>query len=347
MLKLIKVQRSVVQSRRESESEFHQVGLAGTVAAIHGSDLGNGHVAFINDQQKIIREIIDQAERAATGFSAVEKPGIVFDSGTVTQFLDHFYIKVDPFLQSFGLHVFAGSFEISHLFVHLFMDLMDDLRKYFFRSDVEVGGEDGDVFGRFCFPAGISIKYLYLFHLITEEGDPIAIICIGRIDLYRIADHPECSPSEIGQRTGIQCFHKSVQQKIPGHLITLTDPDYTLLEFCRVAYTIDTGNGGHHDNVSPSALQTGGRFQAKLLYFVIDRQILFYVGISSGYISFGLVIIVVGNKILDRILRKELSEFSIQLRNKRFIMTQDKSRSLNLLDDIGNGEGLSGTGHPQ
>ena len=47
-LEFTETQRAIIQRRRESETVFDQGLLAGPVAAIHGAQLRNGNVAFID-----------------------------------------------------------------------------------------------------------------------------------------------------------------------------------------------------------------------------------------------------------------------------------------------------------
>ena len=58
-LKFFKGEGAVVAGGREAEAVFHQRLLAGMVPAVHGPDLGERDVAFVDEHQKIVREIID------------------------------------------------------------------------------------------------------------------------------------------------------------------------------------------------------------------------------------------------------------------------------------------------
>ena len=79
----------------------------------------------------------------------------------------------------------------------------------------------------------------------------------------------------------------------------------------------------------------------------IDIRILLNIGIRTRDICLGLVIIVVADEILDRILGKELFEFTVQLRGERLVMRDNQRRSLQLFNDIGHREGFAGTGYAE
>jgi hypothetical protein len=65
-----------------------------------------------------------------------------------------------------------------------------------------------------------------------------------------------------------------------------------------------------------------------LLDVLIDRGVLLDVGVTRGNVGLGLVIVVVGNKVLDSVLRKEFAEFAVQLGRQRLVMGQDERRAL-------------------
>ena len=54
-------------------------------------------------------------------------------------------------------------------------------------------------------------------------------------------------------------------------------------------------------------------------------------------------IAVVRDEILDRVVGEKIAELTVQLRREGFIGRQDQRRSLNGLDDVGDGKGLAGT----
>ncbi|MNR53294.1 hypothetical protein D3C85_1732850 [compost metagenome] len=80
---------------------------------------------------------------------------------------------------------------------------------------------------------------------------------------------------------------------------------------------------------------------------LVDAGILFDEQVPARHIGLRLVVIVVGHEILDRILRKELAHFRVQLCGQRFVVRHDDGRPAGAGDDIGHGEGLAGTRHPQ
>ena len=114
--------------------------------------------------------------------------------------------------------------------------------------------------------------------------------------------------------------------------------------FRRVADAIDRRNRGDHDAVLPLQNRFGRR-KAHLLDVLVDRRILLDVQIARRHIRFGLVIIVIGNEILDRIFGKELAEFGIELRRERLVRREHDRRPAGACDHVGHGVGLARARH--
>ena len=71
------------------------------------------------------------------------------------------------------------------------------------------------------------------------------------------------------------------------------------------AEAVDTGNGSDGDDVGAGehCLQ-GGMTQS--IYFIVNAGVFSNVGVGAGQISLGLVVVVIGNKLLDGVVGKKL-----------------------------------------
>ena len=56
---LIEIQRPVIERARQTETIIHQHGFARTITFIHPANLRNGRVRFIDHDEKIFREKVD------------------------------------------------------------------------------------------------------------------------------------------------------------------------------------------------------------------------------------------------------------------------------------------------
>ena len=61
---------------------------------------------------------------------------------------------------------------------------------------------------------------------------------------------------------------------------------------------------------------------------LVDGRFFFDIQVSGRNVRLGLVVVVVGDEILDRVSREELLEFVKELRGKGFIVSQDQSGSV-------------------
>ena len=59
---------------------------------------------------------------------------------------------------------------------------------------------------------------------------------------------------------------------------------------------------------------------AQLVYFVVYCRVLFNIGVAAGYIRLGLVVIVIADKILNRVFREKFAELRAQLCGKGFVV---------------------------
>ena len=66
-----------------------------------------------------------------------------------------------------------------------------------------------------------------------------------------------------------------------------------------------------------------------------------------GDIGLGLVVVVVADKVLHRVVGKELLELGAQLGGQRLVMGQHQGGPLDLLNDLRHGEGLARAGDSQ
>ena len=75
---------------------------------------------------------------------------------------------------------------------------------------------------------------------------------------------------------------------------------------------------------------------------VVPRRVLLDVEVGLRDVRLGLVVVVVGDEVLDGVVGEELPELVAELRGQRLVVRDDQRRALELLDDPGHGRGLAG-----
>ena len=80
---------------------------------------------------------------------------------------------------------------------------------------------------------------------------------------------------------------------------------------------------------------------------LVDGGVLLDVGVRAGNVGLGLVVVVVGDEILDRVVGKKALHLPVELRRQRLVGGQHQGRALHRGDHPGHGEGLAGAGDPE
>ena len=99
ILELLKGQRTVVERAGQAEAVVDQRLLARAVAVIHAVQLRHGLVAFVDEHERIVRQIIEQRGRRLAGQPAGKMARVVLDAVAVADLLDHFEIEHGALLQ--------------------------------------------------------------------------------------------------------------------------------------------------------------------------------------------------------------------------------------------------------
>ncbi len=100
---------------------------------------------------------------------------------------------------------------------------------------------------------------------------------------------------------------------------------------------------GHDDDVV-ALDQRAGRRVAHAVDLLVDRRVLLDIGVGARDIRLGLVVVVIGDEILDRVVREEALELAIELGGQRLVGREHQRRALRRLDHLGHGEGLARAG---
>src|SRR3989344_8756970 len=86
---------------------------------------------------------------------------------------------------------------------------------------------------------------------------------------------------------------------------------------------------------------------AQAVDFFVNAGIFFNVSMGVGNVSFGLVVVVIADEIVNGIFGEKFSKFLIKLGGQGFIGRNYQSRFFDVGNDIGNRKSFSGTGHAQ
>ena len=178
-------------------------------------------------------------------------------------------------------------------------------------------------------------------YLVIEKLDPKCLFTrIRREDFNAVAADSEFVTHKIYVVSVIADGDKVADKCISVLLHTRTDSKGKLLVFLGVTQAVNAGNAGNDDDISP--LKQGRcRAVTELVYLVINHCVLFDINILAGNISLGLIIIIIRNKIFNRVFGEKFTELTAKLCGKCFVMSKDKGRAVDSCDYICHGKCLT------
>ena len=110
-----------------------------------------------------------------------------------------------------------------------------------------------------------------------------------------------------------------------------------------VADAVDARDTGDDDGVGTLQDRPGCRV-AHAVDLLVPARFLLDVGVGPRHVGFRLVVVVVGDEVLDGVVRKEAPEFAVELCREGLVGRQHQRRTSHALDHLGHGIGLAGSG---
>ena len=209
------------------------------------------------------------------------------------------------------------------------------------------GGVDGDMVQHPVHGAGDGIEVGNAVDLVPEELHPDGVVLvIGGVNFHRVPPDPEHIPLKGDIIALIPYFHQAAQQLIPVPLRTHPEGHHHFGEVVWFAQAVDAGDGGHHNHVPPLQQGAGGG-EPQAVNLLVSGGVLGNIGVGVGDISLGLVVVIVADEVFHGVVGEELLELRAELGRQGLVVGQHESGPLDLLDDLGHGEGLAGTGDAQ
>ena len=339
-------ERPVVERGRQPKAELHQRLLAASVSLVHAADLGDRDVGLVHDDHVIAREIVEQAVGTLPGRAAVEVPAVVLDAGTEPHLRQHLEIEAGSLLQPLRLEEPALGAQVEQARLHLDVDRLARPFQPVARRGVVRGRKDRGLGQPRDRRPRHGIDLRDALDDITPQLDPHPLLLVGRQDLDDVAPHPKGAAHEVQVVAGILYLHEARENLAARNLLPLAECEHQIPVAGRIAQSIDRGDRGDDDHVAPLH-ERGSRAQPQPVNVLVYRRILFDIGVRGRDVGFGLIVVIVGDEIFDRIARKELAQFAIQLRGQRLVVTHDERGTAHLGDHRGQRHGLPASRHAE
>ena len=325
---------------------LNQHALAGLVAVVHRLQLGAGDVGLVHHQQPVLGEVIDQAFRRGPRLPASEMARIVLDAVAVTDLLEHLEVVGGALLQALGLQQLALLIEDIEALPQFRANGLDRVLQALLGGHEVLGRIDADGLQALEDFTGGGVHVADGLDLIAEELDPHQAVFIGGPDLEHITPHPEASAGDFEVVAGVLVVDQLPQGAAQVEGFPHLKFDGGLEVFTRNPQAVNTTDGGDDDHIA-ALKERAGRGVPQHVDLFVDRRRFGDVGIGDGHIRLRLVVVVVRDEVLNGVLRKELPELITELGRQGFVVGQDQSRPAGLGNDVGDGEGLTGSRRPQ
>ncbi len=124
---LLELERAVVDAGRQAEAELGERALALVVALVHAADLRHRDVALVDEQDRVLGDVLEQGRRRLAGCPAGQVARIVLDARAGAGGHDHLEVGHGALLDPLGLEQLAGVAEEGEALGQLLLDALDRL----------------------------------------------------------------------------------------------------------------------------------------------------------------------------------------------------------------------------
>jgi hypothetical protein len=170
--------------------------------------------------------------------------------------------------------------------------------------------------------------------LVTEERDAVGGLGRGGLHLDHVAAHTEPAPAQERVVARVLDVDQLAQEDVAVDRLADREEHGLLLVLPRRADPVDTRDRGDDDDVAAREERARGRM-SQPVDVVVDRGVLLDVEVGLRNVRLGLVVVVVGDEVLDRVRGEELAELVAELRRERLVVGDHQGGLLDLLDDPG------------
>ena len=197
VLELGEGERPVVQGGRQAEAVIDQCALAGRIALVHGTDLRDGDVRLVDDQEEVLREVVEQCVGRGARGAAVDVHGVVLHARARADLAEHLQVVGGAHAQALGLQEPAVALQDGQTLGELALDALDGAGEALGAGDIVGGGEDEDLLGGGDDVAGHGVEGRQGLDLVAEELDADGELLVHGDDLDGVPAHPEGPSREI------------------------------------------------------------------------------------------------------------------------------------------------------
>ena len=167
---------------------------------------------------------------------------------------------------------------------------------------------------------GDRVQRVDRFDLVAEELDAHRVLLVHRDDLDRCRRARGSCRGEKSMSLRSYCMETNLRSRssrfeLHAHL----QGDHARDVLLGGAEAVDAGHRGDDDDVAAGEQRVGRRV-AQAFDLVVDRGVLLDEGVGLRHVGLGLVVVVVGDEVLDGVVGQQLAELVGQLRGQRLVV---------------------------
>ena len=343
---LVEAERSVVERRREAEPVVDERLLARAVALVHPAELRHRLVRLVDVDDEVVGEIVDQRERVRARRPALEHPRVVLDPVAEAELLEHLDVVLGALPDPVGLEQAALLLEQRDLLLELVADLVHRPIDRRLGRDVLGRRPDRQVVELREHLAGERVEVRDLLDLVAEHRDAVCRLARRGLHLDDVAAHAEPAPGEHRVVADVLRVDQRAQELVAVVLGADLEDQHPLAPLLRRAEAVDAADRGDDDDVPPRE-ERARRPEPQPRDVVVLRRVLLDVEVGLGDVRLGLVVVVVGDEVLDGVLREELAKLVAELRGERLVVRDHERRALELLHHPRHRRRLARAGGPE
>ncbi len=304
-------------------------------------------MGLVDEAHEVLGEVVDQAVRARARRAAVQDPRVVLDPGAEPDLAQHLHVVLRALAQAVGLEQLALGLQLLRARVELAADLGHRALHRAFLDVVVRGRPDRDVLQVVHDQlAGQRVEVLQALHLVAEHERAERGLGVGGEDLQRVAADAERAAAERRVVAVVLEVDELAQQLVAVHVAALEQDLAVVVVGLRRAEAEDRADRGDDHDVAPREQRRGGGV-AQAVDLLVDRRVLLDVEVLARDVGLWLVVVVVGDEVLDGVGREVRPELVAELRRQRLVVGEDQRGPLQPLDRRRHRHRLAGAGGPQ
>ncbi len=314
--------------------------LARAVALVLPVELRHGHVRLVEDDQVVVGEVVEQRVRHLPRRASVEVARVVLDARAHPDLAQHLEVVRGAHPEALRLEQLLLALELGEAVPELVLDAGDGLLQAGARRDVVRRGEQDEPLELTDDLTGHRVDLDDAFDLVAEQLEPHRVLLVRGVHLDRVAAHPELVAREREVVALVLQLDEAGEDRALLALLPLVDDEALPLVLVGSTEPIDRGDRGDDDHVAAAHDRRGGGV-SEPVDLVVDRRVLLDVRVARRQVRLGLVVVVVGDEVLDAVLGEELAQLARDLCGERLVGREQDRRLLHLRDHAGDRERLA------